>query len=576
MGKKTSDTIQNEEKIPFNEIDDELDNWREQSPKLCTQLPFDIYPWIILGCICFLTFGSYWVYDTPGAIQTQLTGYFDNFTSFGNYTNFDNSLLYSVYSVPNVILAFFGGYIVDRFTGVRVGSLLFCGLVFIGQFIFSLGIQFEYYWVCVFGRFVFGLGGESLTVSQSTFTARWFDGSLLALAFGITVSFSRIGSSINFIVTPTLAGNDGNDYGTTVPRAVWFGTLMTVVSLAATLIAGGLDYFGRAKIAKKINAQKSSADAQKPSIFHVKYFPLPAWINMLCCMFFYIAVLVFYQVASGIIQFTGDPKHRKNAKVASYYISIPNIVAIFASPLFGFIIDRYGKALYYILVASLALTLGHVGFFGNSVQWWYIPPAILMVWIGISYSMGAAAMWPILANVVHTKLLATGYGTMTSLQNFGLAIFPLFTGLLQTYFAKTYPPPAGDPQERILTFDETLQWNVTTIVFIGCAFIAAGLAILNIILDKAKTEGRLNASKSQRDLLPPLPDPLLRKKSKIDPEIYNEGEYEEEDDMDDEYYKPADPWAFEEVEVSRRLNRTPHNVRMNYLSRLGIGPNIGR
>ena len=29
-------------------------------------------PWIMLLCICWLTFGSYWVFDTPGAIFTQL------------------------------------------------------------------------------------------------------------------------------------------------------------------------------------------------------------------------------------------------------------------------------------------------------------------------------------------------------------------------------------------------------------------------------------------------------------------------------------------------------------------------
>jgi MFS family permease len=137
---------------------------------------------MILIAICFLTFGSYWVYDTPGAIQTPLTYYFAE--SGMTYTNSDNSLLYSVYSWPNVILAFFGGYIIDRFLGVRLGSLLFCSLVLLGQVIFSMGIQFSVYYVCVLGRFVYGLGGESLTVSQSTFTARWFDGKLLALAFG--------------------------------------------------------------------------------------------------------------------------------------------------------------------------------------------------------------------------------------------------------------------------------------------------------------------------------------------------------------------------------------------------------
>jgi len=73
---------------------------------------------------------------------------------------------------------------------------------------------------------IFGLGGESLTVGQNAYTAKWFDGSQLALALGLVVAFSRIGSSVNFAVTPIFA-----QIG--VPMSVWFGTGMCLVSFAA-------------------------------------------------------------------------------------------------------------------------------------------------------------------------------------------------------------------------------------------------------------------------------------------------------------------------------------------------------
>lgn len=80
---------------------------------------------------------------------------------------------------------------------------------------------------------MFGLGGESLTVAQNTYTIRWahslpdgsadscvlrswFEGPKLALAFGLVVSFARIGSSVNFVVTPKLANMDNG-----VPLSVW-------------------------------------------------------------------------------------------------------------------------------------------------------------------------------------------------------------------------------------------------------------------------------------------------------------------------------------------------------------------
>lgn len=90
-------------------------------------------------------------------------------------------------------------------------------MIFLGQTIFSLGISFKLYWLAIVGRFVFGLGGESLTVAQNTFTARWFEGKQLAFAFGTVVAFSRIGTSVNFLVTPYFT-----ELG--VPFSIWFGT----------------------------------------------------------------------------------------------------------------------------------------------------------------------------------------------------------------------------------------------------------------------------------------------------------------------------------------------------------------
>jgi hypothetical protein len=54
---------------------------------------------------------------------------------------------------------------------------------------------------------VFGLGGESVSVAQSAITARWFKGAEVATAFGIALSFSRIGSAANFDISPSVAGN---------------------------------------------------------------------------------------------------------------------------------------------------------------------------------------------------------------------------------------------------------------------------------------------------------------------------------------------------------------------------------
>ena len=42
-------------------------------------------------------------------------------------------LLYSLYSWPNVVVCFFGGFFIDRVIGVRWGAILFGGLLMIGH-----------------------------------------------------------------------------------------------------------------------------------------------------------------------------------------------------------------------------------------------------------------------------------------------------------------------------------------------------------------------------------------------------------------------------------------------------------
>lgn len=114
---------------------------------------------------------------------------------------------------------------------------------------------------CSSHRFVFGLGGESLTVAQNTFTVRWFEGRTLALVFGLVVAFARcvdlrphanipcagernlrlsstwgrVGSSVNFVVTPLLANES-------VVLACWVGFGTCCLSFLACVTLGVLDW----------------------------------------------------------------------------------------------------------------------------------------------------------------------------------------------------------------------------------------------------------------------------------------------------------------------------------------------
>lgn len=454
------------------------------SLKLCGFVPLK---GLLLMCICFLTFGSYWVFDSPGALYNQLTAWFGP----ENYTDSSGALLYTVYSLPNTVLPFFSGIIIDRFLGVRRSALLFSLLIFVGDAIFFFGIASKTFWLAVLGRLVFGLGGESLTVAQNAFTVRWFDGKQLALAFGLVLAFARCGTSFNFIISPVLA-----DDGMKIALAFGLGTCL--LSFGFTLIAAGADAKGVALLEeernqmlinctpeqKKYIREQDIAHEPKQDAISMKDFkliPLDAWLMCLVCLFFYVAVLTFYTVAQDIITNTGN---KYSAATADVFISIPSFVSIAASPFFGGVVDRVGRSLWFIIAASIMLAVGHGFFllfaFDIAVGMTPIP---VMIWIGVSYAMGAAAMWPILAVMVPSSVLGTAYGAMTAIQNCGLAAFPQIISALR----------------RIDGIQGTnYEYVISIIVFIACVSIACGITLLILARD-ARAGGRFNASAGERE-----------------------------------------------------------------------------
>lgn len=65
----------------------------------------------------------------------------------------------------------------------------------------------------------------------------------------------------------------------------------------------------------------------------------------------------------------------------------------------------------------------------------FIHPIILMVWVGLGYSIIAATVWSVLPFIIPEKLLGTGFGMMTSIQNLGMAVAPQIVGLLQVMYS---------------------------------------------------------------------------------------------------------------------------------------------
>lgn len=104
--------------------------------------------------------------------------------------------------VANNLLYIHTGFplVFARVFGIRLGTLIFSTIVTVGQFVYAFGALIDAFWVMQLGRFIFGVGGESLAVAQNAYTVSWFKGKELNTVFGLQLSMARIGSTVNFLV----------------------------------------------------------------------------------------------------------------------------------------------------------------------------------------------------------------------------------------------------------------------------------------------------------------------------------------------------------------------------------------
>ncbi|TPX75630.1 hypothetical protein CcCBS67573_g03114 [Chytriomyces confervae] len=212
--------------------------------------------WWILALACMVMFGNYYAYDLPAALNKPLQMYLEEPDDAYQY---QLNLLYSLYSLPNIVLPFFGGWMVDRFGTRRLMTFL-SFLVCLGQLLFTLGVNGKRYALMHLGRIIFGLGGESLSVAveyhhmpdpEKSLHLHWVPYLLLlqlqhSSAYkdaprkptGVNLSVSRLGTVLTDFLSPHLA------ISVSVPSAIWVGFFTCIVSMACGIALNFVDEYG--------------------------------------------------------------------------------------------------------------------------------------------------------------------------------------------------------------------------------------------------------------------------------------------------------------------------------------------
>ncbi|CAF1189399.1 unnamed protein product [Didymodactylos carnosus] len=353
----------------------------------------------------FANESSYYCYDNPAGLQDVMKD--DLKISSSTFTAF-----YSWYSWPNVVLAAVGGVLIDKYLGVAFGAVLFSAFIVLGQIVFGFGGYLRSIWLMNAGRFIFGIGGESLASAQNAYAVNWFFGKQLNFVFGLQISFARVGSLINLnTIRPIYDSLGGHLSG---PKQIGTTLLIAVSTCIISLICGLILWW--------LDTRRRRAMVEDNEIVaDVRHFPASLYCVFIICVFYYISVFPFIAAA----QLLFESKYNLSPAWANACNSLVYFMSAILSPILGYLVDRTGRNIFWLIGSIAATIVSHI-----MLAFLFIHPVVPLVIMGIAYSILAASLWPMVAFLVPKQMLGTAYGLMQSIQNLGLAVMNIFTGLI--------------------------------------------------------------------------------------------------------------------------------------------------
>src|SRR5579862_1894710 len=363
--------------------------------------------------LCML--GNYYGYDSIGPVAEQLSREL-------HFSDTQIGTLNAIYSLPNIFLVVLGGVLVDRFTARRMvlGTTALC---LVGAVVTALGAQFP---LMAAGRLLFGVGSETLAVATTVALAQWFAGRYFALLFALNLSLARLGSYL---------ADRSPSFAAGLYERGWQPPLWLAVGFAVASFAGALVYYW---LDRREAPRGTLALPPPPDRFdwrHLLSFRKEYWLLVGICVTFYSVIFPFRSTFA--IKYL-QQAHGLTLDAASTLNSYVFLGAVFATPVFGFLLDRTGRNAPLLAAGSVLLPLSFLvlAVLPNGAG---LSTALL----GVSFSFLPAVLWPTVVRYTPPEHLGTAYGLMTALQNAGLTGANLAAGYLNDVNGASAANPGG-------------------------------------------------------------------------------------------------------------------------------------
>lgn len=112
------------------------------------------------------------------------------------------------------------------------------------------------------------------------------------------LSFSRLGSAVNFDLSPLFVDHFGGAGNGGFSAAMYMGTVACLISLLCTIVLNFMDYRAermRARSAMSKSQSEANLEEQPVRLSDVATFPVSVWLIFLITIAFYSSVFVFLQ-----------------------------------------------------------------------------------------------------------------------------------------------------------------------------------------------------------------------------------------------------------------------------------------
>ena len=416
--------------------------------------------WSVLIIVAFAMMMGYVFWDIVSPLSTTLKAPLEE--GGMAWTASEYGFYAGSYSIFNIFLLmlFLGGIILDK-CGIRFTGLLATGMMLAGAAVNWFALRYvvpttyvempvtlfglipehlkTQVLVSALGFGMFGVGCDITGITVSKVVTKWFTGHELASAMGIQVAMARLGTASAISLSPVIA----QSFGLSAPLLV--GTLLL---LAGFLMFGvytfmdrdvetlrGLEVLsplrsesapaGRAESVEKVENVKKVEES--PSLMKAYVSALLTnrgfWLIAILCVLFYTSLRPFLKFATDVLV----NKYGLDPVTAGWIVSLLPYGTIVLTPLFGSIYDRIGRGATLMLTGCALVFVCHVVLALPIVNTTWVA-ALMMVLLGVAFSLVPSAMWPSVPKLVPLKVLGTSYSIIYYIQNIGLMLMPMLVG----------------------------------------------------------------------------------------------------------------------------------------------------